>query len=99
MEYAREIKRVLAGMLGDYRIYVFGSVVRGDSPGLSDMDIAIVSDELENGKKKLEVYDLLFERFLKVEVLPELYRQRVRGDLISALKLQIKKYTCRISKL
>ncbi len=79
-------------MLGDYRVYVFGSVVRNDhSPGLSDMDIAIVSDELENGKKKLEVYDLLFERFLKVEVLPGLYRQRVRGDLISALKLLIKK--------
>ena len=44
-------------MLGDYRVYVFGSVVRGDySPGLSDTDVAIVSDEFENGEKKLEVY-------------------------------------------
>ncbi len=64
VDYAREIKMALAGILGDYRVYVFGSVVRNDySPGLSDIDIAIVSDEFENRKKKLEVYDLLFERF------------------------------------
>lgn len=64
VECAKEIKRVLAGILSDYKVYVFGSVVRGDySPGLSDIDIAIVSDEFENREKKLEVYDLLFEKF------------------------------------
>ncbi|WP_457550564.1 nucleotidyltransferase domain-containing protein, partial [Archaeoglobus sp.] len=44
--------------------YVFGSVVRGDySVGLSDIDVAIVSDEFESREKKLEIYDLLFERY------------------------------------
>ncbi len=48
----------------DFEVYVFGSVVRGNfSPGLSDVDVAIVSDEFEDRKRRLEVYDILLERY------------------------------------
>ncbi len=64
MKYAREVKESLRGQLKNFEVYIFGSVVRGDfSPGLSDIDIAIVSDEFESREKKMRVYDLLFEKF------------------------------------
>jgi len=45
-------------------IYFFGSIVKGNySKGLSDIDIAIVSDEFKDRKKKLKLYDILFEKF------------------------------------
>lgn len=63
-KYAKEIKDLLSKRLKNFEIYVFGSVVRGDySPGLSDIDVAIVSDEFKSRDKKLEIYDLLFERY------------------------------------
>lgn len=63
-KYAKEIKNILKNYLSEFEVYVFGSVIRGDySPGLSDIDIAIVSDEFKDRRKKLEVYDILFERF------------------------------------
>jgi len=63
-KYAIEIKNILKNYLSEFEVYVFGSVVRGDySPGLSDIDIAVVSDEFKNRQKKLEVYDILFEKF------------------------------------
>lgn len=38
--------------------------MRGDySPGLGDIDLAVVSDDFKVREKKLEVYDVLFERF------------------------------------
>lgn len=46
------------------RIFIFGSVVRGDySVGLSDIDVAIVSDEFKDREKKLKLYDLLFSKY------------------------------------
>lgn len=63
-KYTEEIKKILADHLSVFEIYVFGSVVRGDySPGLSDIDIAIVSEEFADRKRKLEIYDILFEKF------------------------------------
>ncbi len=63
-KYAKEIKKVLEEHLSEFEVYIFGSVVRGEySIGLSDIDVAVVSDELKDRKKKLEVYDLLFEKF------------------------------------
>ncbi|MEM0480763.1 MAG: nucleotidyltransferase domain-containing protein [Candidatus Aenigmatarchaeota archaeon] len=42
----------------------FGSVVKGNySIGLSDIDIAIVSEEFKDRNKKLLIYDLLFEKY------------------------------------
>lgn len=65
-ECAEEIKKVLSNHLSNFEIYVFGSVVRGDySIGLSDIDVAIISDEFVNREKRLEVYDILFEKFFE----------------------------------
>lgn len=64
IKYAKEIRDLLSKKLKGFEIYVFGSVVRGEySVGLSDIDIAIVSDEFKSREKKLEIYDLLFERY------------------------------------
>ena len=63
-KYATDIKSILREYLSDFEVYVFGSVVRGDySSGLSDIDLAVVSDDFKVREKKLEVYDVLFERF------------------------------------
>ncbi len=64
IKYVKEIKSLLSNRLKNFKVYVFGSVVRGDySIGLSDIDIAIVSDDFESREKKLEIYDLLFEKY------------------------------------
>ena len=66
LKYAKEIKRVVSKYLDRFEMYVFGSVVRGGfSPGLSDIDVAVVSEEFESREKMLEVYDELFERFFE----------------------------------
>ncbi|RLI88403.1 MAG: nucleotidyltransferase domain-containing protein [Archaeoglobales archaeon] len=64
MKYARDVKEILTEHMSDFEVYVFGSVVRKEfSPGLSDIDIAIVSDEFESREKRMKIYDLLFEKF------------------------------------
>ena len=63
-KYAKEIKKFLSKHLENFEICVFGSVVIGEySIGLSDIDIAIVSDEFEKRDRKLMIYDLLFEKY------------------------------------
>ena len=62
---AKEIKKLVCKNI-KARIFVFGSVVRNEySPGLSDIDIAIVSDEFKNREKKLKIYDLLFDKYFE----------------------------------
>jgi predicted nucleotidyltransferase len=64
LRYAEDVKRILTNCLSDFEVYVFGSVVRKDySPGLSDIDIAIVSDEFESREKRMQIHDLLFQKF------------------------------------
>jgi predicted nucleotidyltransferase len=63
IEICREIKKRLLEII-DVKIYVFGSVVKGDfSIGLSDIDVAIVSDEFNDREKKLKIYDFLFNKY------------------------------------
>ncbi|MEM5820829.1 MAG: nucleotidyltransferase domain-containing protein [Candidatus Aenigmatarchaeota archaeon] len=69
-EYLEKVKKLLKEMKKivnqhvNAKIYVFGSIVKGNfSIGLSDVDIAIVSDEFKNREKKLEVYDILFSKY------------------------------------
>jgi len=46
------------------RVFVFGSVVRGDyCIGLSDIDVAIVSEDFKNREKKLRIYNVLYEKY------------------------------------
>ncbi len=62
-KYAKEIKE-LVNKYVNAKVFLFGSVVRKDySSGLSDIDIAIVSNEFKDRNKKLMIYDLLFEKY------------------------------------
>jgi predicted nucleotidyltransferase len=62
VEVAREVKEIVNREV-KARVFVFGSVVRGDyCVGLSDIDVAIVSCDLEDREKKLRVYSLLYEK-------------------------------------
>lgn len=62
--YVDKIKIVVKGECPDAQIYVFGSVVEGDySIGLSDIDIAVVSEMFKNRDKKLEVFGKLTKIF------------------------------------
>ena len=62
-DVAREIKKIVSKYV-EARVYVFGSVVRGDySIGLSDIDIALVSDEFRDRSKRLMIYDILFDKY------------------------------------
>ena len=66
MKYAEEIKKIVSDYLNEFEIYIFGSAVTGDfSPGLSDIDVAIVSDEFEDREKKMKVYDILLEKYFE----------------------------------
>ena len=45
-------------------VYIFGNVVTGElSPGLSDIDIAVVSDEFKDKRIRLKVYGVLLEKY------------------------------------
>ncbi len=44
MEYAKLIRELAEGLLGNAEVYVFGSVVEGKSTPASDIDILIVSE-------------------------------------------------------
>lgn len=63
LEYAKKIKEIVNKKV-KARIFIFGSVLTEDfSIGLSDIDIAIVSNEFGNKEKKFEILDILFEEF------------------------------------
>ena len=63
LEFGEKIKEMVNEM-AKARVFIFGSVVRGDfSPGLSDIDVAIVSDAFENRDLKLAVLDRLLDEF------------------------------------
>jgi predicted nucleotidyltransferase len=47
--YAREIKERAKKLLGDVKVFVFGSVVSGDYNPMSDIDILIISDNIPEG--------------------------------------------------
>jgi len=60
---AKEIKEI-ANRHVKAKVYVFGSIVTSKySVGLSDIDVAIVSDEFKDREKRLKLYDELFERY------------------------------------
>ncbi|MEM0202705.1 MAG: nucleotidyltransferase domain-containing protein [Archaeoglobaceae archaeon] len=62
--HLREMIELISAHLKDFEVYAFGSIVRGDySVGLSDIDVAIVSDEFKDRDLRLRVYDLLLEKY------------------------------------
>ncbi|MEM1658019.1 MAG: nucleotidyltransferase domain-containing protein [Candidatus Jordarchaeales archaeon] len=51
LEYARKIKEAALKFFGQAEVYVFGSAVEGNyHPTLSDIDIAVVTENLEKEK-------------------------------------------------
>jgi len=62
--YLREIKDIVQRECPDAEIYLFGSVVNGNySIGLSDIDVAAVSDTFRDRDKKLDVFGKLTKSF------------------------------------
>jgi predicted nucleotidyltransferase len=62
-EIGKEIKEIVNKHV-KAKVFIFGSVVRNEySVGLSDIDVAIVSDEFKDREKKLKVYDILFSKY------------------------------------
>ncbi len=64
-KYIEEIKRVVKEEIPDAEIYLYGSVVDGDySIGLSDIDIAIVSDKFLDRDEKLNFFGKITKKFI-----------------------------------
>ncbi|MGC8932752.1 MAG: nucleotidyltransferase domain-containing protein [Candidatus Methanodesulfokora sp.] len=89
-EHARAIAEAARSVLPGSKIYVFGSVVRGESTGGSDVDILIVSNEvpesnLERARMKVMIEERLglplyhpFELHLVKEEEAKLYFKRIK---------------------
>ena len=62
---AKEIKE-LVNKYVNAKIYVFGSVVKNEHCiGLSDIDIAIVSEDFKDRNIRLKIYDILFSKYFE----------------------------------
>ena len=62
--YLEEVKKIVNELSHQAEVYLYGSVVEGDySIGLSDIDVAIVSEEFRSRERKLEVFDRLLKEF------------------------------------
>ena len=64
-KYLMEIGKFLKGKVENFEIYVYGSILSDEfSIGLSDIDIAIVSDDFKDRDKKLEIFGELTKMFI-----------------------------------
>ena len=74
IEYVGIVKKIARDLLGDAKVYVFGSVVKGDyHPILSDIDVAVVTscrDRKKHLELKAEVARLFGDNF-EIHVLNE----------------------------
>ncbi len=52
---ARKVKRIAEGLFGNARVFVFGSVVRGDYTAASDIDVLVVLSESPEPTKAAEL--------------------------------------------
>ena len=63
-EFLSEIKEIVKREIRDAEIYLYGSVVEGEySVGLSDIDVAIVSDAFKDRDRKLEFFGKITKEF------------------------------------
>ena len=65
-KYVSEIEKAAAKLLGEVEVYVFGSAVRGELVGGSDIDILIVSDNVPEGNIERAVLKAEIERLAKL---------------------------------
>ena len=68
-ELKRQVKEIVRQQLpgGNYRLFFFGSRVKGDSSQRSDIDLGIESDQQLSAKTKLEIEE-------RLQDLPTLYK-------------------------
>ncbi len=66
-DIARKVKEIVKRVDPDARVYVFGSVVRGDFTAASDIDILVVTNDL---RKK---YEVMVEVYREVDAPVELH--------------------------
>jgi len=66
-DIARKVKEVVKRVDPNARVYVFGSVVRGDFTATSDIDILVVTNDL---RKK---YEVMVEVYREVDAPVELH--------------------------
>ncbi|MEM2997000.1 MAG: nucleotidyltransferase domain-containing protein [Candidatus Bathyarchaeia archaeon] len=86
MEVGREIKETVLNHV-KAEIYVFGSVAKGEySTGLSDIDVAVVSDEFHERDKKLKVYDILLSKYFDSPLELHLLTKRQWESLLKLVK-------------
>ena len=88
--YLKIIKERVSKLLPDAKLYIFGSVVKGNyHPMLSDIDIAIVSDKIpksanERAKLRLKIIEGFelspFELHLLTKREWEFYRKFIKKD-------------------
>ncbi|MDJ0270719.1 MAG: nucleotidyltransferase domain-containing protein [Aigarchaeota archaeon] len=75
-EVGVEVKNILRRLDPDVEVYVFGSVVRGRYTASSDIDILVVTDDLERK------YEMMVEVYKRVEAPIELHiitREKFNG--------------------
>ena len=62
--YLDKIKEIVKKEVGDAEIYLYGSVLEGSySIGLSDIDVAIVSDVFKDRDRKLDFFGRMLGEF------------------------------------
>ncbi len=65
----KRLKRVVSEVLGDARVYVFGSVVSDEYTCSSDIDVLIVSKNIPGDRGKRIELEILIEDMLGIDPL------------------------------
>ncbi|RLI82919.1 hypothetical protein DRP07_04330 [Archaeoglobales archaeon] len=93
LKHAKEIKRISREIFGKKLegVYVFGSIVKGKSHPMSDVDIAIILSVAANEVERTKLYGKVRKKFglahpFEVHILSvdewEWYRRFVKNDLL-----------------
>jgi predicted nucleotidyltransferase len=58
-KYLIEIKSVVLSFCPNAEVYVFGSVIKGNTHPTSDIDVLLVADEFKNIRRRIEIHSNL----------------------------------------
>jgi len=62
LDWAKKIKKEAEKNLGKVKVFLFGSIIKGEAEPGSDIDILIISPKLKSSDKKSEIRDKLSEK-------------------------------------
>jgi|SRR5581483_3692884 predicted nucleotidyltransferase len=54
--YLSQIKAQILSLCPNAEVYVFGSVIKGNTHPTSDIDVLLVSDEFKNIRRRIEIH-------------------------------------------